>query len=118
MKYQYKYHENISIISDNHKTAAYITILATPRSAQVQPIYKMTELGSPPKYLTIQNTILLQKNIVADIWIKYIYCYETQYDLASDENQMVIWFNFRCLTYCLEILGDSRSSGTRQSNKT
>ena len=26
------------------------------------------------------------------------------YYLASDENQMVIWFNFRCLTYCLEIL--------------
>ena len=49
MKYLYKYEENISIVSDNHKTAAYIVILATPRSAQVQQIYKMTELGSPPK---------------------------------------------------------------------
>ena len=44
MKYQYKYEENISIISDNHKTAAYIT-LATPRSAQVQQIYKNDRIG-------------------------------------------------------------------------
>ena len=48
MKYQYKYEENISIVSNNHKTAAYI-ILATPRSVPVQQIYKTTELGSPPK---------------------------------------------------------------------
>ena len=33
MKYQHKYEENISIISDNHKTTAYIMILATPRFA-------------------------------------------------------------------------------------
>ena len=45
MKYQYKYEENISIVSDNHKTAAYIIILATPRSAQVQHYLQNDRIG-------------------------------------------------------------------------
>ena len=66
MKYQYKYEENISIVSDNYKTAAYIIILATPRSVPVQQIYKMT-IGQSTQIINNSKYYTSTENTVADI---------------------------------------------------